>query len=100
MLADSTAPVALLGLFVCSGPLLEQIDPNVGVPDVGSVGALPLALLVVAVARRATAGLYKPLMESVGKLSATRQAVAYGCLYLAYFWAVIWTVVGILLLMR
>ncbi len=95
-LSPYTAPAAYLGLFLAGGPVLEELDPGTAVPDAGLLRLLPLALLAVTVAQRAAAGLYKPLIESLERLPPERRALAYGCLYLAYFGAVLWTVVAFL----
>ncbi len=90
------APATYLGLFMAGGPLLERLDPEMDIPDAGLLRLLPLAMLVVEIARRAASGLYKPLTEALEKLPPARRALYYGCLYLAYFWGVIWTVVALL----
>lgn len=85
-----------LGLFVCSGPLLRAWDPTAGVLDIGILSMLPLAVLVTALARLAAHGVYKPMVESLDELTRWQRTLCYGCLYLSYFWAVVWVVVSLI----
>ncbi|MFB2118836.1 hypothetical protein [Parapedobacter sp. 2B3] len=85
--------VLALALFVCSGPLLRTWDPTAGVLDIGILSMLPLAWLAVTLARLAAAGIYKPMVESIHQLTLWQRTLGYGCLYLSYFWAVVWVVV-------
>lgn len=84
-----------LGLFVWSGPLLRLMDATAGVLDIGILSVLPLVLLVVALARLSAAGMYKLMVEPVNQLMVWQRILCYGCLYLSYFWAVVWVVVSL-----
>lgn len=97
-LSAYTAPVAYLGLFLGSGPLLEEIDPGMELPDVGLIRLVPLALLLVTVAQRASAGVYKSLVESLGDLPPWQRTLCYALLYVSKFWAVLWIIVALSLL--
>ncbi|WP_257668138.1 hypothetical protein [Parapedobacter tibetensis] len=81
-----------LSLFLWSGPLLCLWDPTAGVLDIGILSVLPLALLLVVLARLSAAGVYKLMVESFNELTLWQRALCYGCLYLSYFWAVVWVV--------
>ncbi|WP_257669096.1 hypothetical protein [Parapedobacter tibetensis] len=85
-----------LGLFLWSGPLLHLWDPTAGVLDIGVLSMLPLAMLVVALARLSAAGVYNHMVESLNQLTLWQRTLCYGCLYLSYFWAMIWVVVSLI----
>jgi len=87
--------VVALALFCCSGSLLRMWDPTAGVLDIGILSMLPLAALIVALARLATASIYKRMVESLNELTRWQRTLGYGCLYLSYFWAVVWVVVSL-----
>lgn len=93
LLADILMLVLALSLFLWSGPLLRAWDATAGVLDIGILSVLPLALLVVSLARLSAAGVYQLMVESVNQLTGWQQAVCYGVLYLCYFWAAVWVVV-------
>lgn len=97
-LSTYTAPAAYLGLFLAGGPVLEQVDPGMEVPDVGLLRLVPLALLLVTVAQRTSAGLYKSLVESLGELPPWQRTLCYAFLYISQFWAVLWVVAALSLL--
>src|SRR5690606_37849001 len=81
--------ILALGLFLGSGTLLRLWDATAGVLDIGILSVLPLAMLVVFLARLAAAGVYKQMVESINQLTVWQQTGCYGCLYLCYFWAVV-----------
>lgn len=90
------ATILSLGLFACSGLLLRTWDPTAAVLDIGILSMLPLALLAVALARLATYGIYKPMVESINELTRWQQTLCYGCLYVSHFWAVVWVMVSLI----
>ena len=92
---DTLGLLAALSVFLWCGPLLRLWDPTAGVLDIGVLSMMPLAMLVVVLARLAAAGVYKPMVESFNQLMEWQRALCYGCLYLAYFWAVVWVVVAL-----
>lgn len=95
LVVHAAAVLLSLLLFGYSGPLLRAVDATAGVLDIGILSVLPLALLVVALARLSAAGIYQWMVGPLNELTAWQRTLGYGCLYLSYFWAVVWVVAAL-----
>ncbi|MBC9797851.1 hypothetical protein [Sinomicrobium weinanense] len=96
LLTDVPVLLLALTLFLWSGPLLRLWDATAGVLDVGILSMLPLALLVVALARLAATIAHQSMVESLNQLTVWQRTLCHGCLCLSYFWAVVLVVVALL----
>ncbi len=75
--------------FLACGTLIRRWDASAGVMDAGILSVLPLALLVVGLARLSAAGIYQLMVGRVNELTVWQRTLCYGCLHLSYFWAVV-----------
>ncbi|RAV29478.1 hypothetical protein [Sinomicrobium soli] len=96
LLTDVLAVLPALALFLWSGPLLRLWDTTAGVLDAGILSMLPLALLVVALARMAAATACRSMVKSLNELTVWQRTLCHGCLCLSYFWAVVLVVLALL----
>ncbi|SEN61554.1 hypothetical protein SAMN05216436_1192 [bacterium A37T11] len=53
-----------VALFLWSGPLLRLLDPSAGVLDAGILSTLPLAALLLAMAKLAASTVYQIMVKS------------------------------------
>lgn len=88
---------ALTAICLGAGAVVQLPEEAVAAIDPRLLSLLALALLAASAARRvAGTGISKPLTDAINGLQPWQQALAYGTLHLAYFWAGVWIALKIL----